>query len=339
VIGSTGIARRRTIPEGLVSAANAQLVSVFGRNRAENERVASDFGARAADTVDALLQEDIDAVYVATPPHLHLEDVIACAKAGKHVLCEKPFAPTVSEAREIVRVCRDANVILGSAFMMRFHVMHQAALVHLKSGSIGRPVFARAQLSCWYPPAPNLWRQDPLLAGGGALMDLGGHCIDLLEMFFGRTIAVSCITKYTVHDYQVEDGAIVILEFENGALGIVDVFFCIADAGSRNALELYGTEGSILASGTLGQGGGGEMWLRRSQGAQAYDAQQVRADVAPEAIMPSSKNLYCAEIEAFSEAVLGNTGLLLNADLACRSQSILSACYASARLQRRISIA
>ena len=337
MIGSTGIARRRTIPEGIACAPNAELVSVFGRNRTENARIASDFGARAADSVEMLLHDNLDAVYVATPPHLHLENVEACARAGKHVLCEKPFARTVAEADAIVKACREANVILGSAFMMRFHAMHQSALMHLNSGRIGRPVFARAQLSCWYPAARDLWRQDPVLSGGGALMDLGGHCIDLLEMFFGRAIAVSCITKSMIQDYPTEDSAVATIEFENGALGVVDVFFCIADAGSRNALELYGTEGSIIASGTLGQGGG-EMWLRRNEGTSGYDAQQARAPVAPEPITPPSKNLYRAEIESFSDAVLGNPGLFLNADLAHRSQRMIAACYESAKLQRKMPV-
>jgi predicted dehydrogenase len=254
------------------------------------------------------------------------------------VLCEKPFARTVAEADAIVSACREANVILGSAFMMRFHAMHQSALMHLNSGSIGRPIFARAQLSCWYPPGRDLWRQDPLLSGGGALMDLGGHCIDLLEMFFGRVTAVSCITKSMIQDYPVEDSAVATIEFENGALGVVDAFFCIADAGSRNALELYGTEGSIIACNTLGQNGGGEMWLRRNEGTLAYDAQQTRASIAPVPITPAAKNLYRAEIESFGDAVLGNSGLLLTADLGQRSQRIIGACYESAKLQRKVSV-
>ena len=85
-------------------------------------------------------------------------------------------------------------------------------------------------------------------------MDMGGHCVDLLEMFFGPAKAVSCMTGNLVHDYQSEDTAVVIVEFESGAKGSIDTLFCVPDASSKNRLELYGSKGSILADGTIGQG-------------------------------------------------------------------------------------
>ncbi|MDH7503739.1 MAG: Gfo/Idh/MocA family oxidoreductase [Verrucomicrobiota bacterium] len=103
-----------------------------------------------------------------------------------------------------------------------------------------RPVFARAQLSCWYPQIPGAWRQDPAQGGGGAVMDMGGHCIDLLEMFFGPVSAVSCFTNRTVHNYPSEDSAVALLKFANGALGVVDTFFCMPDECSRNQSCLAG---------------------------------------------------------------------------------------------------
>src|SRR5437588_12550450 len=90
-------------------------------------------------------------------------------------------------------------------------------------------------------------------------MDLAGHCIDLLEMFFGPVRKISCFTNHTVHTYQTEDSAATLLHFANGALGTVDTFFCIQDTSSKNALELYGSKGSIAATGTIGQQSQGEM--------------------------------------------------------------------------------
>src|SRR5437762_1403250 len=87
VLGSGGIARRRTIPEGIVPAENAELVAVFDSNEQVNSQVAAEFGARAARSVDDLLAADIDAVYIATPANLHFAQALACAKAGKHVFC------------------------------------------------------------------------------------------------------------------------------------------------------------------------------------------------------------------------------------------------------------
>src|SRR5665213_96567 len=198
VIGSGGIARRRTIPEGIVPARNGRLVSVFGTNAATNHAVAQQFGAVVADSLDALLATDIDAVYVASPVQAHLAQVIACANAGKHVLCEKPLGRDVAEAEEMAGICRKAGVQFGVALMMRFQAQHQAALKIIQDGQLGKPVFARAQLSCWYPPVPGSWRQNPALGGGGSLIDLGSHCIDLLEMFFGSVKEVYCITRQTI---------------------------------------------------------------------------------------------------------------------------------------------
>src|SRR5438105_10778667 len=100
VVGSGGIARRRTIPEGIVPARNAHLVSVYGTNPATNKEVAKQFGAMAADSLEALLASNIEAVYIASPVQAHLPQVLASAKAGKQVLCEKPLGRNVTEAEE-----------------------------------------------------------------------------------------------------------------------------------------------------------------------------------------------------------------------------------------------
>ena len=279
VIGSGGIARRRTIPEGIVPAANAELVAVFDLQRRRQRRGGARSSApRPCGSVEELLAADVDAVYIATPPNVHREQALACAAAGKHVLCEKPLGLTVADAEAMIAACQQAGVRLGTAFMMRFHAQHQAALQLIREGRLGKPVFARAQLSCWYPPMPGAWRQDPGQGGGGSLMDMGGHCIDLLEMFFGpvRSRELLHATARSTATPS-EDSAVATLQFANGALGMVDTFFCMPDEASQNRLELYGSLGSILAKGTIGQGAAGEMIAFLKQGAGGYDAQQARA--------------------------------------------------------------
>jgi len=327
VIGSGGIARRRTTPEGIMPANNARLVAVYGTNRTTNEEVAAEFEATAVDSVEALLAADIDAVYIASPVLPHKAQVLACAKAGKHVLCEKPLGRTVAEAESMVAACKKAGVQLGTAFMMRFHSQHQKAAEMIRAGRLGKPVYARAQLSFWYPPISGAFRQNPALGGGGSLIDTGNHCIDLLEFFFGPVNAVSCFTNSTVHSYSSEDSAAVLLRFANGALGTVDVFFCIRDEGCRNALELYGSRGSILATGTIGQGSQGEM--------NAYLAAPVTKKIK---IQPKPQNTYRAEIEAFSAALLAGTKNPLPAELGLRSQKIIAACYKSAGTGRAVDV-
>jgi predicted dehydrogenase len=223
-------------------------------------------------------------------------------------------------------------VQLGCAFMMRFQSQHQAALQMIREGKLGKLTYARAQLSCWYPPMAGNWRQSLTQGGGGSLIDMGGHCIDLLEMLVGEIAKVSCFTTHAVHPYETEDSAVATLYFRNGAIGTVDTFFNIPDVASKNALELYGSGGSILATGTIGQGKVGKMTAFLSDPNAAYDAQQARsAAKGLVAIKPKPVNMYRAEIEAFSQTILDGRPGPLDAVIGLRSQKILSACYQSAR--------
>jgi predicted dehydrogenase len=338
VLGSGGIARRRTIPEGIMAASNAELVAAYDVNQAANNEVAAQFKASAAGSIDELLAADIDAVYVATPANLHCEHVLACAAAKKHVMCEKPLGMTIKEADKMIAACKKAKVRLGTAFMMRFLAQHRAALELIKQGKLGKPLYGRAQLSCWYPPIKNAWRQNPKQGGGGSLMDMGGHCIDLLEMFFGPVKAVSCVIRNSVHKYKSEDSAVAMLTFKNGAIGTVDTFFCIPDNSSKNILELYGSQGSILARGTIGQGSAGEMTAFLEGAAGGYDAQQARSASAGIVISPEPVNTYRAEIEEFSQALLDKRQPLNNAAIGLQSQKVLEACYKSARTGKTVEI-
>lgn len=331
VIGSGGIARRRTIPEGLAPASNAELAVVYDIDAQANQEVARQFAARAATSLEELLSADVEAVYVATPACVHYEQVLAAARAGKHVFCEKPLGMTVAEAQAMLAACRQAGILLGTAFMMRFHSQHQAALKLIREGRLGTPVYGRAQLSCWCPPIPGAWRQDLVLGGGGSLMDMGGHCLDLLEMFFGRITRVSCFINNTVQAYQPEDSAVALVWFSSGAIGSVDACFSIPDEASKNRLELYGSLGSILAEGTIGQGSRGIMAAHLKEAAAAYDAGQARDAGAGVEIAPEPVNTYRAEIEEFSAAILEGRSPAVTGEDGLRSQKVLAGCYESAR--------
>lgn len=338
VIGSGGIARRRTIPEGIVPAQYAKLVSVYDTIREVNDAVAKEFNTTACHSMEDLLKSDIDAVYVASPANMHLDQVIKCARAGKHVLCEKPLGMTVEEAEKMIKVCKEEGILLGTGFMMRFLTQHQAALKLIEEGRLGKCVYARAQLSCWYPPIQGAWRQSPETGGGGSLMDMGSHCIDLLEMFFGKLKSVSCFINNNVHSYESEDSAIVSLFFENGAMGTVDTYFCIPDNSSKNVLELYGSKGSILAKGTIGQGDAGEMIAYLEGEDAAYNAQQTRNAGEGMVINPTPVNTYLAEIEEFSSAILEKREPRNNLEISLRSQIVLAACYESAKTGKVVEV-
>lgn len=322
----------------MAAVPNAVLIAVYDVNQVANAEVAQQFGAIAAGSVEELLAFDLDCVYIATPAHLHHEEALACFRAGKHVLCEKPLGLLVEEAEAMVQAAASTGLRLGTAFMMRFHSQHQAALKLIEDGRLGKPVYGRAQLSCWYPPMAGAWRQCQAKGGGGSLMDMGGHCIDLLEMFFGPVERVSCFVNRCIHGYETEDSAVAILWFQGGAMATVDTFFCIPDASSQNVLELYGSRGSILAKGTIGQGACGVMAAYLEGDASGYQAQQVRGEGRGLELAPSPVNLYQAEIAEFSQAILDERPSLLTGEAGLRSQKVLAACYQSAETERVIHI-
>ena len=157
-------------------------------------------------------------------------------------------------------------------------------------------------------------------------------------MFFGRIARVSCFINNSVHDYKSEDSATAMLFFEDGALATVDTFFCIPDNSSKNVLELYGSKGSILAEGTIGQGPAGRMTAFLEQDGKDYDAQQARSAAEGLAIEPEPVNTYQAEIEEFSRAVIEDREPAISGELGLRSQKILTACYESAKSGKAVEV-
>ncbi|MBQ7901938.1 MAG: Gfo/Idh/MocA family oxidoreductase, partial [Clostridia bacterium] len=261
VIGCGGIADRRTIP-GMMPAYNAELVAVMDANKAAADAVAEKYGARYAfDNIEDLLSiEEIQAVYIASPVFCHKEQCFAAADAGKHILLEKPMGLTTDEAQEIADYCSNRGIKLGVGFMMRFHSYHQAMRNLISDGKLGDIVSARAQLTCWYPEMENCWRQDMKLSGGGAMMDMGIHCIDLIRYITGMEISeVTGMAGNQVFKYNVEDAGAAIFKMQNGALCYVDANFNIPDAAAKCKIEFYGTRGSIFAEGTISQVEGGRI--------------------------------------------------------------------------------
>jgi predicted dehydrogenase len=340
VIGCGGIADRRTIPEGIIPAPSAELVAVQDIAKDAVDDVAKNRGATGYTKIEELLADDaVDAVYIATPTHVHHEQTVAAAKAGKHVLCEKPLALTEEECEASIAACEEAGVKFGTNFMMRFHACHTTIRDMIAAGDLGTPVLGRAELTCWYPPIEGAFRQSQELGGGGALIDMGNHCIDLLEFIFGSKVAkVACFTEHLVQDYETEDTAVVTLHFENGAVGMVDALFNVPDAAARNMLELYGSGGSMVTQGTIGQASTGSITAVVEGEAGGYDAQQQREGAAEQIIEPDVVNMYEAAIQGFCEAIENDTEPPVPGEDGLWSHRVIDACYESARTGETIDV-
>ncbi len=339
VIGAGGIADRRTIPEGIVPATNAELVAVCDQPDVVEE-VARKYDVRGhAQARDLIACDDVDAIYIASPTQLHRDHAARAAEAGKHVLCEKPLGRTVAECDEIVDACKSAGVTLGVNFMMRFHACHARLAEMVVAGDVGTRVFGRAELTCWYPAIPGAFRQDPELGGGGAFADMGNHCIDVLEMFLGRTVSVQGATANLVQDYAAEDTSACLLTFESGALGVIDSLFNVPDDAARNMLEIYGSRGSVVSSGTIGQDSSGVLRTILEKEDRAYDAAQIRDEGATEQLIePEPVNIYQAHIEAFSQAVVDGTDPPVTGEDGVWNHRVVEAVYESARNGRRVEL-
>lgn len=332
VIGCGGIAFRRTIP-GLVADGNSNLVAVMDTNYTAAKEVQAQFGAKYSfDNIDDLLNiEEIDAVYIATPVFCHKEQVMKAAAAKKHILLEKPMGLTVSDSIEIKEFCEKQGVKLGVGLMMRFNNLHQEICELVKNGKLGEIVSMRAQFTCWYPEMEGAWRQKKALSGGGALMDMGVHCIDLIRFMSGlEAKEVVAMTGNQIFKYEVEDAASLIMRMENGAYAYVDAAFNIPDEAAICKLEIYGTGGSVFLEGSLAQDEVGEGTLIFTDSNKGYDAQQNRTKVDSIKLKGNGCNLYTKEISAFVDAVINDKKAPITADDAISAQRIVEAAYESA---------
>lgn len=299
VIGAGGIARTRTIP-GLALAQNAELAAVMDPKPDMAGSLAQTYGGRAYTSAAELMQDpQVEAVYIASPVYAHEEQVLMALAAGLPVLVEKPAGRTVAECLTMQSAARQAGVPVGVGFMMRFHTFHQQIRQLIQSGALGQVVSARAQQIFWYPAMENCWRQEKRLSGGGALMDVGIHNIDLIEYITGsRTRRVTGFTNTRTFSYDVDDMCNLLLQLENGAVAYIDGAFNAHSAPGGNLLEVYGTRGTILVQGSIGQAEQGRALTLSIDAEGRRGSYTLREDFT---------NLYQKEIEAFSEAVLKGT--------------------------------
>jgi predicted dehydrogenase len=262
VAGFGWVARDFAVP-GL-RAAGGRLAAVADPDPAARRRAAGQ-GARAHAGLDALLADpEVAAVYVATPNHLHRPAVEAAAAAGKPVLCEKPMAATLADAEAMAETVARAGIRYGTAFDQRHHPAHALMRDLIAEGCIGTVTSIRIAYACWVGPgfAADNWRADPARAGGGALMDLAPHGLDLVDHLLGESVSeVAALTQNRVQPYAVDDGAVLIGRTASGVLVQLHVAYNCPEALPRRRLEVLGTRGQLTASRTMGQSPGGTLEL------------------------------------------------------------------------------
>ena len=239
VVGVGDITTKRVIP-AILSEPRSKLVGIVTRDA----RKAEAYGVPGwVELKDAL--PVADAVYVATPVFLHASQTILSLRAGKHVLCEKPMGMNYAEACSMEQTARETGRILGIAYYRRLYPKVARAKELIENGAIGRPVFAEATSHDWFNPfgGHRSWLADPARAGGGPLYDIASHRIDLMNYLFGAPRKACGYLSTLVQQVPVEDNASVLIDYENGVRGFVDVRW--HSRIGRDEFRIRGTDGEI----------------------------------------------------------------------------------------------
>lgn len=292
LIGASTIAKEWVI--GAIRAqAGAEVVAVMS----SNAQRASDYAkankiAKSYDSVDALLRDPaVDAIYISTTNELHKEQTLAAAAAGKHVLCEKPLALNVADARAMVEACRKAGVVMGTNHHLRNAASHGAIRAAIKAGRIGTPLSARVFHAVYLPPHLQGWRITKPEAGGGVILDITVHDVDTLRFILDDDpVEVTALAQSGgMAAAGLEDAAMSVFRFKSGLIAQTHDGFTTKYAGA--GIEVHGTEGSLFGRDVMTQRPVGTVTLRTEKG-------EEELPLVPE-------NLYVRALRAFHAAMHG----------------------------------
>lgn len=228
----------------------AKLIGCFNRTMDKAKTLAEEFGGVPTDNLDELLaRTDIEVVTICTPSGAHMEPAIAAAKAGKHVIVEKPLDVTLKRCDAMIAACEKAGVKLGTIFPSRFHKSSQLLKRAVDDGRFGQLTLGDAYVKWFRTQAyydSGAWRGTWKLDGGGALMNQAIHSVDLLLWLMGPAVSVSAHTATLAHErIEVEDVATATIRFASGALGVIEATTA-AFPGSLKRIELSGSQGMAV---------------------------------------------------------------------------------------------
>lgn len=315
LVGAGDIARKRVAAALVALSPRATLLGVASRRKGPAEQLAHEHGASRVfrDWRALLADPEIDAVYVSTPVDLHAEITLAAARAGKHVLCEKPMALTHRDCREMIRVSRRAGVRLGIAYYRRFYPVVRRMRELLRAGAIGTPALAEVLVAERFNPvgraAPRRWLVQKERSGGGPMMDFGCHRLDLLLYLLGDIRAVSAeLSNVLFRKRDVEDHATALLSFASGATGHITASHCLG--APADVFVIRGTAGSLVASNL----GSGTLEITTASGT-------TREELPPHA------NLHFPLVEDFNEAALAGQDSRVSGEEGARTSQVLDRIY------------
>lgn len=227
----------------------AELIAVCDTDLLKGQSFAHKYGAEFYPQLERMLQnEQIDVVCICTPSGFHAEQTILAAKAGKHVVAEKPMAIRLDDAHRMIRECKERGVLLATIFPRRMSPVAQFVKQFIEGGGLGKLCLCDAYVKIYrsqqyYDSAG--WRGTWAIDGGGAMMNQGIHTVDLLQWLVGPVRSIYGRAGTMLRTIEVEDTAVSLLSFRNGAMGVLEMTTTVyPDLGQR--LEIHGEKGSII---------------------------------------------------------------------------------------------
>ncbi|TVM18297.1 hypothetical protein DPQ33_05965 [Oceanidesulfovibrio indonesiensis] len=310
IVGTSGFARH-TFGPAIVGSRRGELYGCVGSDISRARDFAARLGAvKVHQSVDDMAEDpEIEAVWIASPNHMHKEHALAMLSEGKHVLCEKPMAVTPEDCEEMVDAAEDNGVLLSVGYHMRHHPELRRLQERFAARHFGPPVEARARMFHAYPAPPPTWRAKKATSGGWAINDIGTHLIDLLRWFLGEAETVRGELATKRFHVEADDHAVVMARFDSGGLGLME---CSTGApGPGFLLEVYGTEGFAVAKDVM-FGQGGSMMLMESgwPGVEKNEVEEI--------------NLYEAQVDHFCAALRGEEELRVTGEDGLRNVEIIS---------------
>jgi predicted dehydrogenase len=319
VLSTARIAEEKAVP-GIMNAARCRLVAVASRDRARGAAFGERFGLeRVHGSYEALLADpDVDAVYIPLPNHLHVDWSIAAARAGKHVLCEKPLALTAADAQRVVDAAAEAGVLVMEAFMYRLHPSWVAVRQIVASGEIGDLVSVQSWFSFFNDDASNI--RNVRKFGGGALYDVGCYCVNLSRMLFGGEPVRIVGAVVRDPDNGVDILSSGLLEFDRGQA----TFGCSIRAEDDQRVHVHGTKGRISIAIPFNIPADRPAEIHLTSGGDP----PVSPHTETRAFGPADS--YAIEAERFATAVLDGEPLPTPADDAVANARVIDALFADA---------
>ena len=227
---------------------NAELIGVFNTPKSFAEDFAKEHNCRVFDTYEKMLNcEDIDIVNICTPSGTHAPLAIEAANHKKNIIVEKPMAITKEQIEEVIAAVENNNVKLAVISQLRFNENIRKVKKAIENGELGDILIGDIYMKYYRSPeyySSSNWRGTWAMDGGGALMNQGIHGVDIIQYLVGSVKSVSGICKTLARDIEVEDTASLVVEYENGAVGVIQGTTCV-EPGYPRTIEITGTRGTV----------------------------------------------------------------------------------------------